>query len=540
MSIIIPHMGAHIRAYHSLCVQIQIGLRSNEQITMDEVSEVIPMIIQQGWLNPRPRGDYDEYLSGGNLHLIAKGFKGKSRLRALWDITGYALQGGLWTNPPTVEMYLYQMATFWSMSAPKALPTLPGIGGDGVLYQQFESPSIFWSSKYIESLNVKRMVLDEEEDKRMATATTLVPKAVSKAPVITQQPWDPVLGDSVHAFAWWTLSKGEMVSVINEQKSRSSKRPATQIIESPPASKRTSVPKGSVAKMPTTSSKTGADPPPSKEIVKAKTAAITAPIVPSGTDLVIPLPELTGPPGPQQSPPIEYRGNAGIREASQVRGKRTSKGHASRIPRAAKGTPSVPPEEAVGAYRSDSPDRSVVAQSQDQRAQTKGSSDDRSRSRDPPGESTPAVPIPKPQAVMSVPEYLLPIMASAGVGHLSLDQPKAPSVSGVPPPKASEPSIHEFFESFTQAQDRDEQVRAIQQFTAELLNAPPKSGSPVRRKRPDTSRPASEGGASERISSPQPPVDTAAAASRESSSPKEDVGKPHLNLYQQKEVDNRL
>ena len=26
--------------------------------------------------------------------------------------------------------------------APKALPTLPGIGGDGVLYQQFDSPSV--------------------------------------------------------------------------------------------------------------------------------------------------------------------------------------------------------------------------------------------------------------------------------------------------------------------------------------------------------------------------------------------------------------
>ena len=137
MSRIIPHMGAHIRAYHFLCFQTQVGYRPNEPITLEEVSEVIPMIIQQGWLKPSPRGDYEEYLSGGNLHLITKGFKGKSKLRALWDITGYALQGGTWTNTPTVEMYLYQMATFWSMKAPKALPTLPGIGGDGTLYQQF-------------------------------------------------------------------------------------------------------------------------------------------------------------------------------------------------------------------------------------------------------------------------------------------------------------------------------------------------------------------------------------------------------------------
>ena len=86
-------MGAHIRAYRFLCFQTQLGYRPNDPITLDEVSEVIPMIIQQGWLKSRPRSDYEEYLSGGNLHKIADGFRGKSRMRALWDITGYALQG---------------------------------------------------------------------------------------------------------------------------------------------------------------------------------------------------------------------------------------------------------------------------------------------------------------------------------------------------------------------------------------------------------------------------------------------------------------
>ena len=214
----------------------------------------------------------------GNLHLINKGLKGKSRLRALWDITGYALQGGTWTNTPTVEMYLYQMATFWSMKAPKALPTLPGIGGDGDLYQQFDTPKIFWNSKYIESLNVKRIVL-EEEDKGASTSNKIVPKAVSKVPVITKQPWDPVLGDSVHAFAWWTLSKEETVAVIKEQEGRALKRPAPQIADQPPASKRVQSPKASVVKTPTTSSKTGVDTPPPKETIKAKTAAIKAPAV---------------------------------------------------------------------------------------------------------------------------------------------------------------------------------------------------------------------------------------------------------------------
>ena len=185
------------------------------------------MVIQQRWLKPSPRSDYDKYLSGGNLHFITKDFKGKGRLRALWDITGYALQKGTWTNPTTVEMYFYQLAAFWSMKAPKELPTLPGIGGDGNMYLQFDTPSVFWSSKYIEGLKVRKIVLDEE-DKSMSTSNKIVPRAVSKAPVITQQPWDPVLGDSVHAYAWWTVSKEETVAIINDQKIRSSKRPEHQ------------------------------------------------------------------------------------------------------------------------------------------------------------------------------------------------------------------------------------------------------------------------------------------------------------------------
>ena len=508
MSRIIPHMGAHIRAYRFLCFQTQLGYRPNDPITLDEVSEVIPMIIQQGWLKPRPRGDYEEDLSGGNLHLIAEGFKGKSRMRALWDITGYALQGGTWTNPPTVEMYLYQMATFWSMRAPTALPTLPGIGGDGTLYHQFDTPNIFWNSKYIESLNVKRIVL-EDEDKVEPTSNKMVPKAVSKAPVITNQPWDPVLGDSVHAFAWWTLSKEETIAVIKEQKERTVKRPAPQIAEPPP-----------VVKTPTTSSKTGVNTPSPKETIKAKTAAIKAPAVPKGQALTIPLPELTGPPAPHQ-PTIECRGNAGVREPSQGRGKRLSKGQALRTshgatPALGKGTPSIPPEEADGAYRTDSTDRSAVPQSQDQGPIIRESSGDRSRPREQLRESAPVVPTPQPQATMTVPDYLLPIMAMAGVGHISTDQPVIPGVSGVPPPRASEPSIHEFFESFTAAQDREAQVRAVQQFTAELLSAPPKSGSSAPRENPDLSKLPSEGTTREQGKSPPQLVHATPAVSRES------------------------
>ena len=382
MSKIIPHMGAHIRAYRFLCFQTQLGYRPNDPITLDEVSEVIPMIIEQGWLKPRPRSDYEEYLSGGNLHKIAEGFKGKSRMRALWDITGYALQAGTWTNPPTVEMHLYQMATFWSMKAPTALPTLPGIGGEGTSYHQFDTPDILWNSKYIENLNVKRIVL-EEEDKGESTSSKIMPKAVSKAPVIMNQPWDPVLGDSVHAFAWWTLSKEETIAVIKEQKEKTVSRPTPQIPGPPP-----------VVKTPTTSSKMGVHTPPSKETIKAKTAAIKAPAASKEQPLTLPLPELTGPPGPRQ-PTVEYKGNAGVRQPSHARGKRLSQGQAFRTPHGpsslGKGTPSIPPETAVGAYRTDSADRSAVPQSQDQGPTIRQISGDRSRSREPLRESGSAV-----------------------------------------------------------------------------------------------------------------------------------------------------
>ena len=54
MSRMIPHMGAHIRAYHFLCFQAQIGYRGSEQISLNEVAEVITLVIQQGWFKPGP------------------------------------------------------------------------------------------------------------------------------------------------------------------------------------------------------------------------------------------------------------------------------------------------------------------------------------------------------------------------------------------------------------------------------------------------------------------------------------------------------
>ena len=67
---------------------------------------------------------------------------------------------------------------------------------------------------------------------------------------------------------------------------------------------------------------------PAKETVKAKTAAIKATAV-SKEPLTLPLPELTGPPGPRQ-PTIEYKGNAGVRQPSHARGKRLTQGQTLR------------------------------------------------------------------------------------------------------------------------------------------------------------------------------------------------------------------
>ena len=77
MSRTITHMDANIQAYHFLCFQTQLGYRKNAPITLAEVREVIPSVINQGWVNPASRGTCDKYLTGGNMHLLTDDFKGK-------------------------------------------------------------------------------------------------------------------------------------------------------------------------------------------------------------------------------------------------------------------------------------------------------------------------------------------------------------------------------------------------------------------------------------------------------------------------------
>ena len=117
---------------------------------------------------------------------------------------------------------------------------------------------------------------------------------------------------------------------------------------------------------------------------------------------------------------------------------------------------------------------------------------------------------------------MLPIMATAGVGHLTLDRSGTPSVGVTQPPKATQAnptSIVEFFESFSQAHDREAQVKAIQQFTAELLNEPQESASCASQETANLNVPAATGATGGRLMSSPAQSHDATAASRESSSP---------------------
>ena len=344
--VVVAHTGANLRAYHFLCFQTQLGYRENEPITLTAVSDVIPSVIELGWVNPAPRETYSKYLDG-DMNVIADDMRGKKteRIMGYHRVCSSERSVDLSHNNGDVSP---TMAAFWSMLAPKELPTLPGIGGDGRLYQRFGSPKMFWNSNYIETLQVRQIILDEVES--MPVKAPIILKVVSKAPVIRQEPWDPILGDSVHACAWWTLTNDEVTAVIEDQKKQSTKRPASQMIEATPIAKAPPNPKASAAERSGTTSKSLAVPP--EETQNAKAPIVKAPATQLRTDepqlpaIEVPLPKKS-----HQLPPVEFRGNAGIREQSETRGRRPTAGSGRRVPLAAavlgKCAP-MPPPTAVG------------------------------------------------------------------------------------------------------------------------------------------------------------------------------------------------
>ena len=70
-------------------------MKEVERITLLEVKEVLDHIVEWKWVNPSPISAYLKYLpsSGGDLNAITTDFRGRRRLKVLWVVTGYEVQG---------------------------------------------------------------------------------------------------------------------------------------------------------------------------------------------------------------------------------------------------------------------------------------------------------------------------------------------------------------------------------------------------------------------------------------------------------------
>ena len=104
-----------------------------------------------------------EYLpsAGGDLHAILGSFKGKKRLRVLWDVTGYEVAKASWSEPKTKEEYFKTLAVFWSMDAPTVLPSLPGIGCDPARISSITFPDTMWEKDDRIGCNYTPMTAEE-------------------------------------------------------------------------------------------------------------------------------------------------------------------------------------------------------------------------------------------------------------------------------------------------------------------------------------------------------------------------------------------
>ena len=90
MAMLSTQMGANLRAYHFLRNQEILGMKPVERITLLEVKEVLDHIGEWKWVSPAPVSTYLKHLPSceGDLKAITKDFRGRKRLKALWDVTG--------------------------------------------------------------------------------------------------------------------------------------------------------------------------------------------------------------------------------------------------------------------------------------------------------------------------------------------------------------------------------------------------------------------------------------------------------------------
>ena len=347
MAVLNTQMGANLRAYHYLRNQELLGMKKVEKITLLQVKEVIDKVIDSKWLNPPAATEYAKYLpsTGGNMDAILDKFKGKKRLRVLWDVTGYEVARGSWSKPKTKEEYFKTLAVFWSMDAPLTLPSLPGVGCDPVKIGSITVPDTMWEEDDRIGCNYVPMTAEELTE----PATPRRPSRVRNTPDVGQESWHPILSQSEHAYGWWMLSPDEQNVVIDNVKARS-ERAATSRLAPPKAKSLVTVkkekppvkPKGTTSK----SGSSSAVPP-----AKATTTTIEST---SGQPALAPMQGLISKELKNPPPQSVQHSSAGIREQSNPRGKSEGGGLLSLInrgrpPSMGQGTPSVAPDQAKGA-----------------------------------------------------------------------------------------------------------------------------------------------------------------------------------------------
>ena len=247
-----------------------------------------------------------------DLHAILDKFKGKKRLRVLWDVTGYEVARGSWSKPKTKEEYFKTLAVFWSMDAPLTLPSLPGVGCDPVKVGSITFPDTMWEKDDRIGCNYTPMTTEELAE----PATPRRPSLVRNTPDVGQESWHSILSHSEHAYGWWMLSPDEQKIVIEEVKARS-ERTATSRLAAPKAKSLTAVKKEKPpAKPKGTTPKSGASS--LRAPAKATTEAIlSAP----GQPALVPMQGLISKELKNPPPQSVQHSSAGIRVQSNPRGK---------------------------------------------------------------------------------------------------------------------------------------------------------------------------------------------------------------------------
>ena len=246
MAILNTQMGANLRAYHFLRNQEFLGTKPVKKITLLQVKEVVDQIVEWKWVNPAPISSYSKYLPSarGDMTAITSDFRGRKRLKVLWDVTGYEVAKASWSRPRTKEEYFKTLAVFWSMNAPVMLPSLPGIGSDPARIGKTTFPVKMWEEDDRTGCSYTPMSQEELAE----PSTPRRPSLVSDTPDVGPNLWHPLLADSEHAYAWWMLSQDELKTIIAEIQEKTegtTSKPGSSEATPPPKSKSVATPPAS-------------------------------------------------------------------------------------------------------------------------------------------------------------------------------------------------------------------------------------------------------------------------------------------------------